>query len=121
MRDVVNKIFLDVFLAITMHSFGKKRNFLENFAPTLFEIFIHNLGYAGINNNPKIENTKTSVKKIVTLNIERSRPRRVVYNSPDAPKPAPREAPRCCKRTNKIHKTAETRVTVSKRFPIFIY
>ena len=118
---MINKILFNMLLTITMNPFRKKRNLLENFTPTLFEIFIHNLSYAGINNNPKIENTKTRVKKIVTLNMERSSPRRVVYNSPDAPKPAPREAPRCCKRTSKIHKTAETRVAVSKKFPIFMY
>ncbi len=53
---------------------------------------------------------KTTVQTMVALNKERSNPRRVVYNSPELPKPAPKDAPRCCNNTSKIVKIADTKV-----------
>lgn len=59
-----------------------------------------------------MENMKTREKKIVVLNKDFSKPRRVRKSSPLPPKPAPSEAPRCCKRIRTIDKIAEITVVV---------
>lgn len=64
-----------------------------------------------------MDKTKTITKMMVALKSDLSRPRRVVYSSPDAPKPAPSEAPRCCKRIKRILSAAEIKVVVCKIEP----
>ena len=68
----------------------------------------------------RIDNTNTVTITIVALNRDFSRPRRSVFNSPDPPKPAPSEAPRCCNRINKIDKIADTKTVTFKNTPISI-
>lgn len=70
--------------------------------------------------SPRIERMKTTAKKIVVVNRDFSRPRRVVYNSPLEPEPAPRAAPRCCSKIKTTVRNAEIKVIVSKIFPKFI-
>ena len=64
--------------------------------------------------------TKITEKTIVVTNSDLSRPRRVVYNSPLPPKPAPSEAPRCCNRIKTTIKMDEIKIIVCKIAPIFI-
>ena len=102
----------------TLAFFDRRVNFLAIFCPLLnFRLIF----YPGIKRRPKIDRTNSTTKKMVALNNDLSRPRRVVYNSPLAPKPAPSDAPRCCNRIRSVLKTAEIKVTVSKMFPKFIY
>ena len=71
----------------------------------------------GTNNRQRIDIMKTTVQTMLALNKERSNPRRVVYNSPELPKPAPKDAPRCCNNTSKIVKIADTKVKLWKNVP----
>lgn len=57
---------------------------------------------------------------MVVTNNDLSRPRRVVYNSPLPPKPAPSEAPRCCSKIKTTIKMDEIKIIVCKIAPIFI-
>lgn len=57
---------------------------------------------------------------IVVIKSDFSKPRRVVYSSPELPKPAPSEAPRCCNKIKTMTKIAEIKVKTSRKFPICI-
>ena len=95
--------------------FGDFSNLLGKFLPTFLKKIFHEI-YEGISSNAKIEKTNT----IVTLKRDLSNPRLVVYNSPEAPNPAPRDAPRCCNKISKILIVADIRVIVSIADPICI-
>ena len=67
-----------------------------------------------------IDEINITTNTMVVTNMDFSRPRRLVYNSPELPNPAPREAPRCCSKIKMIDKNAEMKITVSRKFPICI-